>query len=142
MKVSRNSWHYRILMDEWQMKARNGASLCSYFWMVVFSIFAWCMIGVLGTAVFCVFLLVSYLTGYVWYFMIAGWFGVENFHVDAIEMSFIVNAFVVLAWIYSMSVRFNNKKGNSKVKQIFYDNLFAEYIKAKKQKVCPLIEVE
>lgn len=139
MKVSRDSWHYKILMDEHKLKTRNGVSLCLYFWMVVFNIFAWCLIGVLAPAVACVFLGIVYLTGYVWYFMVAGWFGVGSFDTNAIEMSFIINSIFLVIWIFSMFVRYNNKE---KDKQKSSDNLFVEYVKAKKRKVCPLIEVE
>lgn len=139
MKVSSDSWHYKILMTEHQRKVRYGTSLCVYFWMVVFSIFAWSVVGTFAAIFAAIGLFAIYATGYVWYFLIGGMFGVETFDADLIEFSFVLNGIFVATWILSMVLR---KRDEMKNNRVSFDNLFFEYVRAKKQRICPLIEFE
>lgn len=138
MEVSKNAWHYKILMTETQAKIRNGTSLCSYFWDVVFTVFAWIFIGIMSLVV-----IVCVLTGlfyilYAWYFMIGSLVGVETFSTELIRVSLVLNYVGIFCWFVFSIKRLLSKLKNGEI--LKSDNLAFEYIKAKKQKICPVIQ--
>lgn len=115
MKVKRNSWHYKLWSSYFN---RNPKNLCQYFWAIVFSIFV--------------------STSWIFIFVILIW------------MSFIAIATSVGWWVlicvaFSASIFW----GGRNVYYKYFHNrppkepgLFRSWLKAKKEKVCPIIEVE
>lgn len=140
MKVSSDSWHYKILMTEHQQMVRSGTSLCVYFWMVVLASIIWTFAIVAAIGIIAAIGVSVYMMFYVWYFMIADlFFGVQSFDIEAIELSIILHIFFFVGWIISVCLRIKNKIKNQERNQ---PNLVIEYARAKKNRICPLIEFE
>ena len=139
MKVSSDSWHYKILMTEHQQMVRRGTSLCVYFWLVVLSMFIWTFAAVASVGITAAIGMACYLVFYVWYFLVADlFFGVQSFDLQNLNLSLGIHAFMFGVWVFSVIFRFKNKIVGREPS----DNLVIEYVRAKKRKVCPIIEFE
>jgi hypothetical protein len=157
MKVNKSSWHYR-LMNYFNFKITDdldynrNVTLCRYFWNVVgslISLLGGVLVGIAVAGIMCLALFafliapISYLTqsyfGFGWDF--------------ATDLGFI------MIWIIWVIVPFfmgleATIKGNMKVFPNWMKikppepapdnkpNLLVEYVKAKKSKFCPLIELD
>ncbi len=154
MKINKKSWHYwlhRILETSMYHKLERGdtASLCSYFWSTLgnmLALFWYIVVGLsmLATALILIFAVVNFLV-----FVITGILGLPLAWVEmelAIGTYWFCTAVAVVGSIIALS------QGDIKVlpnylkpKQAKVEpkpNLFKEYYKAWKGKVCPLVEVE
>ncbi len=115
MKIKRSSWHYKLNQigenHEW------GTNLCSYFWNVVFRVFLCIVIP--------------------FFFCTLGYLYFTNTQVipTTIILLFIFLS-IGLPWfaIYKLRV------WNGEPYKFPNENLFFEFIKAKKAKMCPLIK--
>lgn len=139
MKISKDSWHYKFLTkDFWFV---DGAwdvsnSLCGYFWQVIFKgvehiiknfILPAVVVGV--TAIAPLFQLVMWaVTGY-WNPDTFGAFMVVVEVFLALILSTIFGGF----WLYE-KIKYSEVEMPEKV------NIFTEYVKAKHEKVCPVLE--
>lgn len=144
MKVNMNSWHFRLV--EGFLDGDASRSLCVYFWQVAFRVI---FLVVLGAALWSVFGLVAIAaaTG-------NGWISVTSpLWIKGCVAAF--GAFVVLAMfalciVVITLVMFGISKsilvvgdlfsrwGDSKEEQ--EPGVFVSYVKAKKEKICPIIE--
>ena len=115
MKINRKSWHYKVsnLFTDYESRLDN---LCVYFWRLIGTIVLFSVLSVLA------------VIGVIVYF-------VSPFIISTtIMVLFIVSSMVlpVLAIYY-----FREKFGTPEIAKA---NLLFDYIKAKKKRVCPLIE--
>lgn len=157
MKVNKNSWHYK-LMDYWDYKVidqllyGNNVTLCQYFWNVVGAIlqsggFAIMIVVAIALFLALFFGIVIAPINY----LLTAYFGVpELMEGLGVVTIFIFWVFLPLAGGIEEYLRGNIKgipdwmRSTSKeiVKKEKKPNLAWEYIKAKKRKVCPLIQLE
>ena len=134
MKVSKNSWHYRMLSYfPWEIHGRlYPVSLCNYFWTVVWT-FIFCLVvvpiwavAVIGVVAFCIWILL--------YPILQFWisqgpeFAILGGVIDIILLLFI--------WCeYRKEYVYDDKCAQ-------VASLTAQYISAKHRKICPLLEFE
>lgn len=120
MQVSTTAWHYRFLRA---MECRRPSNLCSYFWMVVLHMAL--VVFFAGIALVVMALLVAPI--------LAIWF--EWFEQVMIVGYVIWLAILGVTWALYRHWR---RTQMGYVKQP--DGLALSWVKAKKDKVCPLIE--
>jgi hypothetical protein len=116
MKVSKKSWHYKIrnLGNDWPV---CGDTLCRYFWAFVFKAF-----GIsFGSAIFAV--------------LVYGYFTSPNWISNSILVLFILASIVLPI----LAICFIRKRFGHPL-ELPKETLIIEYLKAKKNRVCPLIE--
>lgn len=117
MKIKRSSWHYKISnfgKRSWDIGSDN---LCLYFWRMVFKV-------VVAVILFC----------FVSLFCYTFW---TEFDFRFIWLCFFYAGFVAfVSWLAIHLLR--ERLGKSP--EIPGGNIIVEYLKAKKEKVCPLIE--
>lgn len=140
MKISTKSWHYRSMEKAGIVDPHNCINLCMYIrgLLLTFIIPIWFIISPFLTYISLQFYLpnarynppISEVIGIT--FMLVGIYG----------------TFIDLVIIYSMVDEFyvNHIQQHlsflNKPKKEHYPNIFIEYLKAKKQKMCPLVEFE
>ena len=116
MKIKRNSWHYKIsnLLVDFE---KHNDTLCLYFWRLI------------GTIV-----LIIFGTGLI-STMIYSYFTSAFFASTSIMLVFIISCFILPAIaIYFLRVKLG------KSPEITGETIVIEFIKAKKNKICPLIK--
>jgi hypothetical protein len=156
MKISKNSWHYKL-----NKLAQTGAcydliygmSLCQYFWYTVSAILK--ILGVICGGVFLLGLMLGFLYLFVItpinslsYLLIGVGFDAnieQGLVFLTMELAFVSFAGLLAALRGEMAVfpkwlKFKTIK--PKQKKESKPNLIVEYIKAKKAKVCPLVKLE
>ena len=126
MKIKRTSWHYKI-STFWADSGREEKwddNLCRYFWGVVGVLFVsflyLCFFGILIRAVG--FIIHDYFT--------------SPFFISITIMI----AFILSSMIFPILAIYYLREKIGKPLEIPKANLLFEYLKAKKEKVCPLIE--
>ena len=116
MKIKRSSWHYKI-SNFWAGYERRNDNLCWYFWRGVLK---------LALAVWVLILLVAIAHSY---------FTSPQVISATIMLVFVVSIFVVP---YLAIIFLRGKLGKSP--EMPYENIVTECLKARKNKVCPLIK--
>lgn len=145
MKVSRNSWHFRFnkeVGEAFGMGAYPGKTLCSYFWGTIWNMVVMCFVAVL-----------------VWVFLVLmgipvfAAFGINNLSIFLTATLYPIAGMGLVAcvccigagiiWLsdYLQDKRWQRQEAREQAGIVKRPNLVVEYIKAKKQKVCPIIEV-
>lgn len=116
MKIKRTAWHYKLL---YRRRAHEPyrESLCGYFWNVAFLI---SLMGLLIALLACALYL--YLTD-------------VNIISNTIMVTFIISS-IVLPWYTIRKLRTTL----SGPVEIPGENIAVAYVKAKKAKICPIIE--
>ncbi len=141
MEISRKSWHYRMTAWCWDHFGKTPSnSLCGYFWQMVSSPFV--VIGMYAAILVVVLVMLSwslYLSGaYLCNFL--HWIHVLPDSFDMVPgvinwrhfvVSLLITAGIVAKVVYSVYKQENPNKE---------PNVVFEFIKAKKRKICPLIE--
>ncbi|WEY17811.1 hypothetical protein OJIADAOI_00040 [Pseudomonas phage SPA05] len=135
MKINKNSWHMRLhrkFESPTYLDISSGwksVTLCSYFWQTVFLV-VWLALSsiafasVIGSSLYA--LLLGPATGYI----LGGTLAIMGFIWIAVAAVFYgVSVFYRLA-------RLMSKRPDKK------DGIFLSYLKAKKSKFCPIVEVE
>lgn len=138
MEFSKKSWHYLLNKLYFSsVKYGHTVSLCKYFWMTVCSIFA--SLIFLLFAIIVTSILVSPYVNFIDYI-----FGLNlNFYTkEAIYIGFTFNfifGFVVISvFVKEWYIEYREK--NPKFKSFKEPNILISFIKAKKSKICPMIE--
>lgn len=143
MQVNKSSWHYRLNLEmtnrEYRVQQKN--TLCSYFWFTVLN-----MVKVAFLVTVCV--------GLLWVF---GQLAMGNSDTDmsapwyiAIPVGLLAVS-VFIAFVFGLFFAFqfcmdnfraylSKRRANRKPKPVKPDSLITQYVKAKKAKVCPMIE--
>ena len=157
MKLSKNSWHVKMNKEygmdrvKYNLRYGNPVSLCDYFWSTVLTIVSLTFLSVVFTlgagamlyGLLClVGILFSAATG-IWFDFI-----MYDIGVGLIVVSFLFGVAMFIVSLFSNEVKwfpeyitkhFKQKEVGVKEKK---PNLFFEWLKAMKDKVCPLIEIE
>jgi len=130
MRVKINSWHYKLICF-----ADFGIpnNLCAYFWKVVFS-----ALFLVAMAIFVLFLAATAtiaVTSFIWVWF----FGIEyEIGIFAMIMYCFVGFFILHSKSYPQrgiwAVEIVGRRESTE------PNLLIEWIRAKKQKICPMIE--
>lgn len=135
MKISKSSWHYRFI--DFFMKGDPPVNLCSYFWTLVHRLF-----------------LFICLATFVIHFVLAvigvSWFVIYSIFDIKLPPSWLVRPIVTIVsgagfgialgllfalWQF-LSLRVFQRRRKKQ------PSLIVEFIKAKKQKHCPLLEID
>lgn len=134
MKVSKKSWHYRMISHfPWCIQDRWGrVSLCNYFWTVVWT-FVFC-IGVVPIISVALIAGVAFIAFVVLYPILQIWF---SWMPEFAIFSGIVDA-ALLLWLWCWYRK--EYVGENKCAKVA--GLVGQYIEAKHRKVCPLIDFE
>lgn len=155
MKISTNTWHYKMNEYVYDMLNKNiSNSLCGYFWQTVFApiiVFIFTVLGLLAIIILSwgAFYLVGALFSQllVWINVLPESFTLLKnvFNWRFIPMSILFDVLVVGVFYskHKYSSYKERKIEEAKEKGIQIDSkplLVVEYIKAKKRKICPLIE--
>lgn len=135
MKISSNSWHWKLnkIFTEYP---RSSYSLCTYFWLTVRNI---CIVSFLTIMALIVTSAVLSPIGY-----LLGWYGSSEFVYIGLGFDYIILALVVyillkMYWEETIKPKWFKDSGKTKTKRV---NIAFEYVKAKKSKICPILEVE
>ena len=115
MKIKRSSWHYKL--NHLEGYERSYDSLCLYFWKLVFKIVALLLFAVFFVA--CAFKLIT-----------------SPFIIPILIIFLFFMLSTVLPLIAITSLR--EKLGKSP--ELPKENIIIEFVRAKKEKICPLIE--
>src|SRR5690554_388462 len=148
MKINTNSWHFKVLSerDRTKILIAGGDSLCLYFWRVMFGVLMHVTALALLVAAAVVISFFVYATGYIYYFTIAyGVFDVMSFDQGMLDSSLVFNVLgVFVASVYLIVVNtiegIRKFKGRARTEK--EPTLLGSYIRAKKQRVCPYLEVK
>ena len=134
MIVNKKSWHYRwnnIFRDKYTTESKN--TLCSYFWYTVFN-------TLVPAGAMCLILVLFYLIGvdicleYGW----STWLSVPVGIILYLVVGTVAGVLIGIAWGAVKLVRRGVEyAGDHKPEKA---SLVAEYLKAKKRKICPFIE--
>lgn len=157
MKVNRNSWHYK-LMDHFdhnvisRLDYNQSVTLCQYFWSLIGALFQ--SIGVVLLGIGCTLMLSVIVFAVIVApinYLLTAYFGVVDI-TDGCGGMLLVLFWIVIPLFAGIEeymrgnikgvpdwMRFSHKEVVKKEKK---PNLAWEYIKAKKRKVCPLIQLE
>ncbi|QXO12748.1 hypothetical protein pEaSNUABM49_00535 [Erwinia phage pEa_SNUABM_49] len=154
MNISTNSWHYKMNEFVYEFLNKNVAtSLCGYFWQTVFAPIITLTLAIVGLIVISILSWGAlYLVGalfsnfLVWINVLPEAFQlVKNvFNWRFIPMSILFDVLVIAVFYgkYKYSSYKERKIEEAKEKGAPIDSkplLVIEYIKAKKRKICPLI---
>ena len=163
MNINRNSWHYKLLskMDfrvARQLKYEDSnVTLCQYFWNVVAASLALTCAIIIITFVLLgsLFIVSSMITGLVIFFG-ASWlpvFGYGSFMWANHGVGLLLSVLVGVSFIWQTAIdqvkaglivpswmKFSKQKvtPNKETKP----NILFEYVKAKKNKFCPIVKLE
>lgn len=135
MKISTKSWHFRLNQLVNENKAGEilmfGTTLCPYFWLTVRSLLSIGMYLALLVALFII--LIAAPVAFYWYPSALGGAGLIIWGVAAVMYLLTVFPKQVAEWL--------NKKYPGETTIEKKPNILVEYIKAKKAKFCPIVEV-
>lgn len=154
MKVSKNSWHYKLATScntvvAYRLTCEYPVSLCQYFWSVVGGTCLWTVMGLIG--LLCAW---GLLTPFATFFVaITG----DDYGIGFLKMSAEVGSIIlpILWMVIPMMVgcgmwregdielcpKWMKINIRPRVKKDKQPSLIVEWVKAKKAKVCPLVEV-
>lgn len=124
MKINRKSWHYRLQRRMWNTIPNN---LCSYFWKLIWSL----IVTSTALTVMAVFIL-----GIV-YPLVSYWFSNEYWKSLSIATWMITLTIATIVGSDELKLYYRDKRANEPVKE---PSVFVSFVKAKKAKICPLIE--
>lgn len=137
LKFKRSSLHYRFVRKFWSYPS---TSLCKYVWQFIFSVIGALTMLLMG--LMAAFIFVGVPIGHI---LTAT--GIYDFGVqwkDAIG-PYIIWGTVLAMGVGALTVRGIREykwRNRHKVKPEKEPNLFVEFVKAKKEKVCPIIKFE
>lgn len=118
IKVNRKSWHFR-LTDLWfSYLGKSDSNLCKYFWEVVLSVFI---------SLFVVGAVVGFIT-----IVVIHW-----------QETFLVGLATCFIWVPLVAIFYLRQTGiKTQIENPERINLLSEYLQAKKEKICPIVEFE
>lgn len=145
INISTNSWHYKMAYNVWDFFGKSlSNSLCGYFWQVVFA-----PIVAIGCTLIVSAICLLLATGafYVSGAMVGpalAHFGIlpdtfldkGPFNWRFVILSIIIDLIIVAYFLVKNYIK-KHKKVKNTTKQ---SNIVIEFVKSKKQKICPLIK--
>lgn len=133
MKISKKSWHYRFL------KAQRRAvpvSLCPYFWAVVFEALKMLVIGA-SLLVIAMFVAMVLFVTPIGYMFDASWVTEKE-----IGASVTFWAAIIIMTTVGGTRHFYRRLRQNRPVVHKESNIVTAYIKARKEKICPMLEFE
>ncbi len=125
MRISENAWHLKVArLADGSYQPRD---LCSYFWQVTFKLLA--ALAVVYSAIYWGYVLVDAIFDNPWW----------AFMIVIVPAAFVVLGGVVFLLIAAFEAI--PKPHSERAKKEKPPSLVGEYLKAKKRRICPLIEV-
>lgn len=139
MKISKDSWHYKMLTKDfwWSGKTHPyniSDSLCGYFWQVVFKTIGRTFNLIITPLVILGFALIAPLIQIVGYLSTGYW---DTGSIGQAALFFEAAILSVSAVVWTCFWLYEKVKYIKKPKPV---NIFTEYVKAKHDKVCPMLE--
>ncbi len=144
MEISRNSWHYRLCNFALGLHSKEpSSSLCKYFWQVLFSPVLITMFFVFWAFVIALVLVVLfYVPGSIANTLLCNLLGIlpDSFSVDLETFNYrsVLSSVVVIIGAFICSWIDDKNKERAAAGQP--DGLVKSFIKAKKEKICPVLE--
>jgi hypothetical protein len=120
MEIRRDSWHYRFYEVSFNMWPPERTNLCSYFWRVAYGIVLYVALGA------CVLFILG-ATGYALY----------NHTVASLIVAGVT---VVLLGLILLGIYVDDELALRRSEPGYRPGLIRSYLKAKKEKVCPLVK--
>jgi len=117
MKIKRSSWHYKINMLGPDTYERYPDNLCFYFWRCVFRLLFWAFVVLIIGFIAYAYFTDPFLT----------------------PITIIIFFFILSGVLPVLAIYFLRKKIGGPPKMPG-ENILFEYLQAKKNKICPLIE--
>lgn len=144
MKVNKNSWHYKLLTgDIFGIQGVNSwnvsSSLCLYFWQVVFMLL-WKGVALFFLTPFVINSLLILPLASIFGLITTGVIVQGDTGLTVLVMELIVIIVFVIVWAGLSLYTFLKDKTDLAEVVEKEPNLFVEYLKAKKNKLCPIIE--
>lgn len=139
MKISKDSWHYKLLTkDVLYVEGLNtyniSDSLCGYFWQVVYRAIALTFfLLVLPIAVLNVAVVLPLV-------QVAGYLATGYWDVDGAGAAVLVSELLCVSTGALVWLTFWAKDKIGDVKKPKPVSIFTEYVKAKHKRVCPMLE--
>lgn len=141
MKVSTQSWHYR-LADSISDQISPSKNLCVYFWQVIWGFILWfillpifvTLVG--GLILFGIPSVIGKFTMDLFEFIPKG----SDWIVFFWSLGVGYLALLIMFLLMGVFVYYKEIVKPSRTKIVKEDNLFVAYVKAKKRKICPIIE--
>lgn len=131
MNVSKKSWHYRLntfLNNEYKVEEKD--TLCSYFWYTVWNIL-WCVILAVGATAGMYILGRGFAADFGYPMWTSVFLGAVFFAVIfACTAGLLCSAYYSIKGVKSLLGKATGGK----------ESLFVSYLKAKKRKICPMID--
>ena len=121
MKINKKSWHYRWSNFFTNQNTYN-ANLCSYFWKLMFSLFM---------PMFCIFIIG---VGIVLFFI--------GLFTDPVFINILLLTFCAIGCVSlpPITIHWFRIWTNHVEYRVSGEKVFIDFVKAKKRKICPLIE--
>ena len=114
--VNRESWHFKLVSGFFDRIDWSSSNLCKYFWQVVWSIIMILLVIGVVASVIVVFII--------------NW-----------TITLTVIGCSTFIWLPIVAIVYFRKLGiNTEIKNPKQLNLLSEYLKAKKEKICPVIK--
>jgi hypothetical protein len=130
MEISQDSWHHRL--NRFFNGYPDGMSLCYYFWRTVLCVIS----SIAGIGVF-IFLLYFAVTPFLYAF-----FGVDiATNTNARVAGFVITEIVIAIIGVITFADYMEDRKHRKATEPKEPNILVEYVKATKNKFCPIIEV-
>lgn len=133
MEINEKSWHFRLVKFTTYQSARNisdyGGTLCKYFWLVVYAI----VVNIFKAAgvMFLVWLFIYNPVSYIW--------APDDSKLLLIFMW--VSLFVLVGIVFAIFFIRDKLRNRNRVHKVKQPNIVIEYLRAKKQKFCPVIKI-
>lgn len=161
MKINRDSWHFKLIQEydrdlAWELKNGYRISFCKYFWCVM-----WCFPKMFAVFLMLVTLAAFAFTGfcllivYPLNFLLIGLFDIVLLEdpkgIGIFGMLLSLSLTVVISFTLAFQgdlkvvpkyLKFPEKQPKPKANIEKRPNIFLEYIKAKKAKMCPLVTLQ
>jgi hypothetical protein len=128
MNINANSWHYKVYADfvgnkNMELSFNSNPSLCAYFWGVILGLLSRLIVALIVLFVIICLGFAIYQIGFLIY----------SYPYRSLQLLLIAIAVsILIVGIYRLSFRASDAWDNS-------DSLLTKYLRAKKEKVCPLV---
>lgn len=127
MKVKRSSWHYKLTSFIWRNLEYRGNNLCKYFWMMAWSLTIVCVI-------------ILFISGYSYMiydtiFKDGSTWAIFRICIILFVLSLLITPCIAISY-------FRKFVGKDIIVTVKVPNILSEFIKAKKDKYCPMIDFE
>lgn len=144
IKVSKNSWHYRLYVSVWDSPPKD---LCRFFWGTIAAMFLHVadfiggILARLGTGFWRAVLFLFMIGMFIFLAVVIVLATIENPWFPLILMGCMAAVAALLAIVGLLIVYLVDRDKEEQKEGASTPTIAWEFVKAKKQRVCPLIEV-